>query len=108
MQEMAAAGIFLATRQDIALRPTVGCTESVHTPGMHEDSVFREWRAASGEARAQERALTKASLRALDGEGETPSDNEREKARTLRHHADALFQCAMQEFKLRVGRRRGR
>lgn len=75
---------------------------------MNEDSVFHEWRAASGEARAQERALTKASMLALDGQGDAPPEKEREKARTLRERADALFKSAMQEFKLRVGRSKDR
>lgn len=74
---------------------------------MDKDSVFREWRTASREAREQERALTKASMLALDGEGEAPADIEREKSRTLRERADALFKRAMNEFKLRVGRNRG-
>jgi hypothetical protein len=74
---------------------------------MPDDSVFHEWRAADREAHAQERAMTKASLRALEGEGEAPSDDEREKARTLRQTADALFQRAMHEFRQRVTRIRG-
>ncbi len=74
---------------------------------MPDDSVFHEWRAADREAHSQERAMTKASLRALEGKGEAPSDDEREKARTLRQSADALFQRAMHEFKLRVARIRG-
>ena len=74
---------------------------------MPDDSVFHEWRAADREAHSQERSMTKASLRALEGKGEAPSDDEREKARTLRQSADALFQRAMHEFKLRVARIRG-
>jgi hypothetical protein len=74
---------------------------------MPDDSVFHEWRAADRQAHAQERAMTKASLSALEGKGEAPSDDEREKARTLRQRADALFQRAMREFKQRVARIRG-
>jgi hypothetical protein len=71
---------------------------------MPDDSLFHEWRAADREAHFRERATTKASLRALEGNGEGPSDEEREKARTLRQSADALFQRAMHELKLRVAR----
>ena len=74
---------------------------------MPDDSVFHEWRAADREAHSQERAMTRASLRALEGKGEAPSNDEREKARTLRQSADGLFQRAMHEFKLRVARIRG-
>jgi hypothetical protein len=72
-----------------------------------DNSVFHDWRAADREAHSRERALTKASLRALEGKGAAPSEDEREKARTLRQSADALFQRAMQEFKLKVARIRG-
>ena len=74
---------------------------------LDDNSVFHEWRAADRQAQSQEQAITKASLRALEGKGEAPSDDEREKARTLRQRADALFQRAMREFKLRVARIRG-
>lgn len=74
---------------------------------MPDDSLFHEWRAADRKAHSQERATTQASLRALEGNGESPSDDEREKARTLRQGADALFQRAMHELKLRVARIRG-
>jgi hypothetical protein len=74
---------------------------------MHDDSVFHEWRAADREAHAQERATTRAALRALEGKGESPSEKECEKARTLRGSADALFRLAMHEFRLRVARIKG-
>lgn len=74
---------------------------------MPDDSVFHDWRAADKEAHAQERVTATASLRALEGKGASPSDSEREKARTLRQDADALFQRAMQEFRLRIGRIKG-
>ena len=74
---------------------------------MPDDSVFHDWRAADKEAHAQERVMATASLRALEGKGANPSESEREKARTLRQDADALFQRAMQEFRLRIGRIKG-
>lgn len=76
-------------------------------PLPDENSVFHEWRAADRDAHAQERMMAKASLRALNGEGDAPSDVEREKARTLRQTADALFQGAMHEFRKRIDRIRG-
>lgn len=74
---------------------------------MPDDSVFHDWRAADKEAHAQERVMATASLRALEGKGASPSESEREKARTLRQSADALFQRAMQEFRLRISRIKG-
>jgi hypothetical protein len=73
---------------------------------VSDDSLFHEWRAADRKAHALERTVTKASLRALGGEGEAPTAHEREKVRTLRQAADELFHLAMKEFKLRVARLR--
>ena len=74
---------------------------------MPDDSVFHDWRAADKEAHAQERMMAAASLLALEGKGASPPDSEREKARTLRQSADALFQRAMQELRLRISRIKG-
>lgn len=74
---------------------------------MSEDSLFHDWRAADREAHALERKIANASLRALGGEGEAPSADERLKVRTLRQAADELFHLAMAEFKRRVARIRG-
>ncbi|MEO8654222.1 MAG: hypothetical protein ABI409_08875 [Ramlibacter sp.] len=76
-------------------------------PVPEENSVFHEWRVADRDAHAQERIMARASLKALNGEGDAPSEIEREKARTLRQTADGLFKGAMHEFRKRIARIRG-
>lgn len=60
--------------------------------------LFKEWRVADRQAHALEQALSRASLAALQGHGEPPAREERERAQTLRHTADDLFQLAMREL----------
>ena len=46
--------------------------------------------------------LTRASLRALDGRGPAPTQEEQEKARQLRATAHDLFEMAMAEMKAKA------
>lgn len=65
------------------------------------DNVFNEWRTADRQAHELEQVLSKASLKALQGEGDAPSPEERDRARRLRQTADDLFHLAMAEMKAR-------
>ncbi len=66
------------------------------------ENLFSEWRTADRKAHLLERALSKASLRALEGHGEAPSSQDRAKAHQLRETADDLFRLAMDEMKSRA------
>lgn len=68
--------------------------------------LFKEWRTADRQAHALEQALSKASLAALEGHGEPPASQERERAQDLRHTADDLFQLAMHELEARAAANR--
>jgi hypothetical protein len=70
------------------------------------ENLFNKWRAADRKAHDLEQALTRASLRALEGRGEPPSAQERAQAHKLRHTADDLFQLAMEEMKARASANR--
>jgi hypothetical protein len=54
-------------------------------------TLFNEWRTADREAHKLERALTLASLQALDGHGAVPSDDEHQAARRLRQQPTICF-----------------
>lgn len=71
-------------------------------------TLFNEWRTADREAHKLERALTAASLAALEGRGEIPSEQQRRSARKLRETADDLFRLAMDEFATRARELDGR
>jgi hypothetical protein len=58
-------------------------------------NLLNEWRLADRAAHALERAISRASLAALSGQGDGPSLEDREKARRLRAIADDLFALAM-------------
>jgi hypothetical protein len=60
--------------------------------------LFQEWRVASRIATTAERAMLNASIRALDGKGEPPSQAEAQRVRRLRATADDLFQQAMTQL----------
>jgi hypothetical protein len=64
--------------------------------------LFQEWRAADRAAHALEQALTRASLAALDGRGEGPSEGDRDRSRKLRSTADDLFRMAMDEMRAKA------
>ena len=68
--------------------------------------VFEAWRRADKTARSAEDAVRMAFLHALDGHGATPALAERERAKSLRAHADCLLQAALDALKAQ--RRAGR
>lgn len=61
--------------------------------------VFEAWRSADKAARSAEDAVRMAFLHALDGHGDPPAPEERERAKGLRAHADCLLQAALDELK---------
>ena len=67
---------------------------------MHSSStdLFQEWRVANRIATTAERSMLNASIRALDGKGEPPSQAEAQRVRSLRATADDLFQHAMAQL----------
>ena len=69
-------------------------------------NVFNEWRIADGQAHELEQRLSNASLKALQGEGEAPAPQERDRARKLRQTADDLFHRAMAEMTKRAANTR--
>lgn len=64
--------------------------------------VFEAWRSADKTARSAEDAVRMAFLHALDGHGDPPTAQERERAKCLRAHADGLLQAALDELKTRT------
>jgi hypothetical protein len=70
------------------------------------ENLFKEWRAADRQAHLLEKALTQASLIALETRGEAPSPQQRDRARRLRQAADDLFALAMAEMKSQADRLR--
>lgn len=60
--------------------------------------LFQEWRVANRIANTAERATLNASIRALEGKGEPPSQAEVQRVRRLRATADDLFQQAMAQL----------
>jgi hypothetical protein len=60
--------------------------------------LFQEWRVAHRAATAAEKAMLNASIRALEGKGEPPSQAEAQAIRRLRAVADDLFQQAMAQM----------
>jgi hypothetical protein len=68
--------------------------------------LFQEWRVADQKAHAMEQSLFKASMASLTGDGEAPSEQEREQGRHLRVLANDLFHLAMDEMKARAERNR--
>jgi hypothetical protein len=65
---------------------------------MSSTDLFQEWRVANRVATTAERAVLNASIRALDGQGEPPSQAEAQRVRRLRATADELFQLAMAQL----------
>jgi hypothetical protein len=72
-----------------------------------EAGLFAEWRVADRQAHRMEQALSRAALRALQGDGPSPTEQERQQAHELRSTADDLFQLAMTELAARAARLRG-
>jgi hypothetical protein len=68
--------------------------------------VFAEWRVADRQAHRLEQALSRAALRALQGDGPSPTSEERQQANELRSKADGLFDLAMAELAARAERLR--
>lgn len=64
--------------------------------------LFQEWRAADRAAHAMEQMLARASLKALDGRGPAPSQEDHDKVHELQRTADDLFKLAMAEMKARA------
>lgn len=60
--------------------------------------LFQEWRVAHRAATAAEKDMLNASILALDGKGEPPSQAEALRVRRLRATADNLFQLAMAQM----------
>lgn len=60
--------------------------------------LFHEWRVANRAAAAAEKAMFDASMLALDGKGEPPSQAEALRIRRLHAAADDLFQLAMAQM----------
>lgn len=60
--------------------------------------LFQEWRIANRIATTAEKAMLNASIRALDGQGEPPSQLEAQRVKRLRATADDLFQRAMAQM----------
>jgi hypothetical protein len=75
-----------------------GCRSECHSVNEAAD-LFREWRTADRAAHAFEQELIKSSLKALEGLGEAPAAQEKEKAHELRRTANDLFHLAMVEMK---------
>jgi hypothetical protein len=74
-----------------------------HTPMPDSHlGLFKEWRTADRQAHALEQVVSKASLAALDGHGEPPSDEDRERAHKMRQLADDLFKLSMAELDKRA------
>lgn len=62
-------------------------------------NVLTAWRIANDAARLVEDAVLAASLRALDGHGQPPSIEDRQRAKQLRSAADSLLHKAFGEMK---------
>jgi hypothetical protein len=65
---------------------------------LSSTDLFQEWRVANRVATTAERQMFNASIRALDGKGEPPSQAEGQRVRSLRATADDLFQLAMAQL----------
>jgi hypothetical protein len=63
---------------------------------------FQEWRDADRAARAAECDVLKASLQALDRQGNPPSLSARAQAKRLRELADGLLRTAMTDMDARA------
>lgn len=96
MCRRAEAGTTSSATTDVGATPLVNI--ALPMPDSHLN-VFKKWRTADRQAHDLEHALIKASLAALDGYGDPPDHNERERAQKLRHTADNLFHLAMAEMK---------
>lgn len=70
-------------------RPSMGAS------GMASSDVFENWRSACTKAEAAASAMLVKSMRAMDGMGEPPSQDEAAEVRRLRRAADREFHCAM-------------
>jgi hypothetical protein len=64
--------------------------------------LFQEWRAANRAAHALEQAVVRATLAMHEGHGHGPTEEERDKARNMRHIADDLFAVSMNAAKSRA------
>lgn len=71
-----------------------------------EGGLFGEWRVADRLAHRMEQALSRAALRALQGDGAPPTEEQRQQAHHLRGQADDLFRLAMNEMAARAARLR--
>lgn len=71
----------------------------VSRPQDSDADIFEAWRRADTAARAAEGAVRMAFLHALDGHGNPPDVEDRERAKRLRAHADALLQVALDAVK---------
>ena len=60
--------------------------------------VFQQWRNANQQAKVAEDTMFQRSLRALEGAGEPPSQDDAEAVKHLRHEADQLFAVAMAQI----------
>jgi hypothetical protein len=60
--------------------------------------LFQAWRVANRAATAAEKDMLNASILALDGKGEPPSQAEALRVKRLRATADDLFQLAMAQM----------
>jgi len=57
--------------------------------------VFQQWRNANQQAKVAEDTMFRRSLRALEGAGEPPSQDDAEAVKRLRREADRQFATAM-------------
>ena len=60
--------------------------------------VFQQWRHANQLAKSAEDNMFRRSLRAMEGAGEPPSQDDAEAVKRLRQEADRLFGMAMAQF----------
>lgn len=65
--------------------------------------LFREWRTADKVAHELEKRLLQQAMASIDGTGEPPPLEDKEKARRLREIANDLFLIAMAEMKRQAG-----
>ena len=65
---------------------------------MAPGDVFQQWRHANQQAKVAEDTMFRRSLRALDGTGEPPSQDDAEAVKRLRREADHLFALAMAQI----------
>jgi hypothetical protein len=82
-------------RVDVTGRPTG--SPSFDFEKASPIDLLQEWRIADRMARTLDQTIFRASMAALNGAGEAPTDDERDRAVRARALANDLFQVAMDE-----------